>query len=962
MKKSHKKVYRTINFKIFIPTVAILLIESIAILMILIFEVGSNTLNSALIDAFESSINIRKNYMESSMSNKWANISNFYDRFQTNAETFLNSSEKTMDEVLASKSLTSDFILKQMDIFPDMIEKNHVTDTFLVLNTSYSDNKDMLYLRNKNPLKTENSEIEVIYSPYAVFDAYYKQGFGLSVNVDTNKYADIENKDFYEETFNYSASHINSSSIGYWTSTLNISSNQVLTYSYPIKISGKTVGVFGVGLTQQYLRNYISSISKGDNLNVALLRKQSNKSSSAFQAYVDYHLPNLEDVTLSNTSFENVYTFTNENVEILYYEDEINVYNGESPFSDEWFIVGASPKNVVLETTNKFVTQVSIVVGISFFAASFALALASEMVSKPIKKVSKAISSDNLNAIPETKIHEVDMLVNKIQTSMRNNNELNNKVTKIMEDVSSRIAFFEYSSEKDEIATTSVFYKMLNLPYSNGKVSANTFISRLKERKSAIQSMTYPFINKGILKEAGNITFVIGTRCNKLNITTNSYGAFATLVDSTDEYLAKKEIEKERDSDVLTGLLNRRGFLNSIDKVYDSCKNGSLFMIDVDNLKLINDLYGHEFGDLYLKSIGSFILGIAEKHKNLLVSHISGDEFVLFLYDYQSNDEVRKLADELKEAEKVYVNFKGKEIYISFSCGVYLIEKGVDFEESRNRADFAMYEAKRLGKNKIVFFDQNESEKYHKENILGDELNEIITNKLLDYAYQPIVSIKTGEVLGYEALMRPKIEGMSPLKVVEAAKKYNRLYDIEYLTLFNAAKKYKESKTDKKIFINSISSQILSDIAWDDFIKDNESILDKLVIEIIEEDFSENAILKKKTGILEKNHISYAIDDYGTGFNSISMILDFSPKYIKIEGSLIRGIDKDEKKKQLTRTIVSYCKVNGIQVVAEAVETIEELKYVKSIGCDFVQGYLVSKPKFTIEEVPSEIKNLIKEA
>lgn len=210
--------------------------------------------------------------------------------------------------------------------------------------------------------------------------------------------------------------------------------------------------------------------------------------------------------------------------------------------------------------------------------------------------------------------------------------------------------------------------------------------------------------------------------------------------------------------------------------------------------------------------------------------------------------------------------------------------------------------------------------------------------------------------------MRPTVAGMSPLKVIDAAKKYNRLYDIEYITLFNAIKKYTLSKSDKRIFINSISSQILSDVAWNEFVAENKDIFDKLVIEIIEEDFGQNDIMRKKVELLTVNNIDYAIDDYGTGFNSISMILNYSPKYIKIEGSLIRGIDKDEKKKQLTKTIVSYCKVNGIKVVAEAVETIDELKYVKEIGCDYVQGYLVSKPKFEIEDISEDLKEMIRKA
>lgn len=960
MKKNKQKykIHQTINFKIFVPSFVILILESAVILLLLIFEIGANTLNVSLINSFESSVNIRKNYMESSMSNKWTNISNFYDSFVSTTETYLKDNDLSIDELLSSKKETNALLLQQTSIFPEMIEKNHVNDAFLVLDTSYSDDKDMIYLRNKNPLKSGNSEIEVIYSPYSVFNSYYEDGFGLATDVDTNKYINIKDKDFFETPFYYSTYHENS--IGYWACTLNVSSNRVLTYSLPIRLNNKTIGVIGIGLTEQYLRNYISSISKGDSLNIALIRAKDDKKISAFQAFVDYSLPDLANTNLTETSYSDVYTFTNDGENIFYFEEEINVYNGESPFEDNWYVVGVSPVNAVLATSNKFSMQVNIVVGVTFVVSVIAFVFTSELLSRPIRRVSKAMNNENVNKIPHTNIYEVDTLLDEIQESFENNVELNDKVARIIEDSSSKMAFFEYSAKEDEITTTPTFYKILGLDYSNGKISGNSFVYRLRKRERAIQSMTYETIDKRVLSESGTISFLIGNRYIKLKINLTSNGSFATLIDSTEEYLVKKEIEKERDNDMLTGLLNRRGFMNAIEDVFDNSKNGSLFMIDVDNLKLINDRYGHEFGDKYLKTIGAYFNKISANYHNLLTAHISGDEFIFYLYDYASQNEERKLIEELRGVAKESISYKGKEILISFSCGVCHHEGNINFEETRNRADYAMYEAKRSGKNQIFIFNDEEYEKYKKENILGDELNNIISNNLIDYAYQPIVDIHNGEVLGYEALMRPTIQGMSPLKVIEAAKKYNRLYDIEYMTMFNSTKRYIESGTDKRLFINSISSQLLSDVAWEDFLKNNKDILDKLVIEIIEEDFGQNDIMKRKATILENNKISYAIDDYGTGFNSIAMILDFAPKYIKIEGSLIRGIDKDEKKKQLTKTIVSYCKVNGIKVVAEAVETKEELKYVKEIGCDYVQGYLVAKPKFVIEDLSEETKELIR--
>lgn len=961
MKKKPIKVFHTINFKIFVPTILIVLAQSVIIFFILIFNIGVNTLNKSLIGNFESSVNIRKNYMESSMSNKWSNISNFYDEFISNTKTYLDKNKENIDDVLKNKSETDSYLLTQMDIFHEMIERNHVNDSFLVLNTSYSDNKEMIYLRAKNPLKSEHSEIEVIYSPYAVFNKYYQDGFGLSTSVDTNKYKDIENKGFYEYTVEYASSHLDEDALGYWTCTLNVSSNQVLTYSMPLIYDDEVIGVMGIGLTEQYLRNYVTTISKGDHINIALLRKRNGVNQSAFEAYVDYSLPDLSNVELNSTGYEDIYSFKNDNVEEYYYEDKINVYNGDSPFCDEWFLVGVAPSGIILATSNHLGIQVGIVLGVAFLIAAFALVLTSEMVSRPIRRVSREINENNITNIPKTNISEVDTLLAKIQSSYSKNAELSEKVNRIIEDSSSKMAFFEYDKEKDEVTTTTRFYSMLKLDYSNEKISSKEFINRLNllDKNVYVKSKG---IDENTILTTNEIVFMIDSRYIQFKITPSERGSFATLIDLTDEYLAKKEVEKERDYDILTSLLNRRGFMDRVQEIMKINQNGSLFMIDVDNLKLINDRYGHEFGDIYLRTIGTFFGNLAKKHSNLLAGHLSGDEFILYLYDWKSSKEKEELIKELKKIKEEYISYKDNGIYISFSSGVCDYQENIEFEELRNRADFAMYEAKRSGKNKVVLFDDKEYNEYKKQNLLYEELNEVISKRLIDYAYQPIVDIHNGEILGYEALMRPTVAGMSPLKVIDAAKKYNRLYDIEYITLFNAIKKYSSSKSDKRIFVNSISSQILSDLAWDEFVKQNKGIFDKLVIEIIEEDFGQNDIMKKKVDLLTSNHIDYAIDDYGTGFNNISMILNYSPKYIKIEGSLIRGIDKDKKKQQLTKTIVSYCKVNGIEVIAEAVETIDELKYVKEIGCDYVQGYLVSKPKFEIEDISEDLKEMIRKA
>ena len=211
--------------------------------------------------------------------------------------------------------------------------------------------------------------------------------------------------------------------------------------------------------------------------------------------------------------------------------------------------------------------------------------------------------------------------------------------------------------------------------------------------------------------------------------------------------------------------------------------------------------------------------------------------------------------------------------------------------------------------------------------------------------------------------MRPTIdEFKSPIDVIDYAKKYNRLYDIEKLTIFTALEKFVKSNINKKVFINSISSQQLSESDLSIIIEKYKDYFNNIVIEIIEEDFGETDILKSKTSSLKNLNINYAIDDYGTGFNNIGMILNYSPKYIKLDCLLVREINFDSKKLMFAKSLIEFCKKNNILVIAEGVETIEELKCVKEAGADYVQGYLIAKPNLEIKDIPLEIKKLIIES
>lgn len=240
----------------------------------------------------------------------------------------------------------------------------------------------------------------------------------------------------------------------------------------------------------------------------------------------------------------------------------------------------------------------------------------------------------------------------------------------------------------------------------------------------------------------------------------------------------------------------------------------------------------------------------------------------------------------------------------------------------------------------------------------------MLNDNLLKYQFQPIVDAHTGDIFAYEALMRSGGEiKLSPVAILNHAAALNRLTDVERLTLtntFNYLYTHPDEFKNKMLFVNSIPSCTLSDSDFDDLYAKYRSIMDKIVIEFTEQT---EASAEKLRSIIERSHrmnFKIAIDDYGTGYSNISNLLTFMPHCVKIDRSLIMNIQLDKRKQHFTRNIIEYAHDNNFKVLAEGVETPEELAAVIGMGIDLIQGYYTAKPSYeVIQEIDPDIKEEI---
>ncbi len=297
--------------------------------------------------------------------------------------------------------------------------------------------------------------------------------------------------------------------------------------------------------------------------------------------------------------------------------------------------------------------------------------------------------------------------------------------------------------------------------------------------------------------------------------------------------------------------------------------------------------------------------------------------------------------------EIIDISDKSK-LSLSIGCSSYPDEAS-DFNMLVNYSEFALYEARTDRRHVINWFSE-ENYIREKDSYKNAQLfSRIVQENLLTYYLQPIVETTTGNIVAYEALMRTTGDiRMEPKQILQIAGAQNSLYAIEKLTFFNTMKMLSENQqvfSNKKLFINSMSDYLLTDEDFNELYLTFGELLEKIVIEIVEDNDATPAgieLIRKRLGF---SHCQLAIDDYGTGYSNPSNLLNYSPDYVKIDRSLISDIQNDLKKQQLVTQIIEFCRDNQIQSLAEGVETAQEMKTVIRLGVDLIQGYYTSKPK-----------------
>jgi diguanylate cyclase (GGDEF)-like protein/PAS domain S-box-containing protein len=430
-----------------------------------------------------------------------------------------------------------------------------------------------------------------------------------------------------------------------------------------------------------------------------------------------------------------------------------------------------------------------------------------------------------------------------------------------------------------------------------------------------------------------------------------------TMADISGKKEAEEQIWRHANFDGLTGLPNRRLFRDRLDQeVRKAARHAhriALLFIDLDRFKQVNDLLGHDAGDMLLAQASQRLKSCVRDSDT--VARLGGDEFTVILTELESFDHVEQVCQKILETLETPFNI-GKEVaYMSGSIGVTIYpDDAMRSDELIRKADQAMYAAKHAGKNRFSYFTQAMDEKAHLRLRLASELRGALSAGQLEVRYQPVVELTSQRIVKAEALLRwhhPRLGLVEPASFIPLAEETGMITQIGnwvFRQAVDCCKAWSQHLGEPfQIGVNKSPIQFLSPKEESDWRAHLEAL--GLPGSSISIEITEGLLLHASSSVnnrlLEYRDagIQVAIDDFGTGYSSMAYLKKFDIDYLKIDQSFVRDMDTDAGDRTIAESIIVMAHKLGLKVIAEGIETEAQRRLLVEAGCDYGQGFLFAK-------------------
>lgn len=440
-------------------------------------------------------------------------------------------------------------------------------------------------------------------------------------------------------------------------------------------------------------------------------------------------------------------------------------------------------------------------------------------------------------------------------------------------------------------------------------------------------------------------------------------GEIIGLVGVCRDITDRKHVEQQMNfmalHDALTGLPNRNLLLDRLTQnILQARRIGAglaVLFIDLDNFKNINDNLGHSAGDTLLKTVAERM--VASVRASDTVARLGGDEFVILLVDpEESRAATKDVLDKLRAAIAEPISIDGQSFHVTCSIGVASYPgDGNNADSLLASADLAMYEAKGNGRDNYQFFTKGMNDAAHERRLLQESLRSALANQEFAVKYQPQVDLATGKIFAVEALVRwnhPVLGEVQPVKFIDLAEESGLIIPLGDWVLREACRQNKawqdQGFTPITVCVN-VSARQFREKDWVDRVTDilHETGMEPRYLEL---ELTESMLMQdvqKAIATMQKLQslgVNFAIDDFGTGYSSLSALKSFPVARLKIDSTFVNDIPNDVNGRNIASAVISLGQKLNMRVIAEGVETDEQLAFLRGQHCDEIQGYHFSKP------------------
>ena len=988
-KKTGRPIFRTI----FNAIMLVMLVEVVLLAVSIAITNVDGRLNQNAKDMLNMQVRNRVSYVQDLMQDA-QNLTDLSEHINNTVLAMQKEGQLDLAELNTSRE-KSDALLTA--IAPELVSTlraKPVSGIFVVLNTVNLHNLDVgsgvpgIYLRDLDPdarPSEENADLLIERGSAAVV-----KKLGITTDKSwqpTLRYYGLKDNGFLKAPFQTAwedGARLNAEDYGRWTTSAYKVGNDnrtAIAYSQPLILPDGTIyGVVGVELLTSYLQTKLpySELQDGNTGTYFLVSTTADEEDTSF--IVSKAVTSSEDMIASEApaGMMNCELRADECWLTLRNKDyyavalPITLYSRNAPFSNErWLLIGTVNSKVLFAFADNVRNVIAIAIVFTLVLGALGSLVVARNLAYPVELLyHEVVDGQEKKQFPQlshTNIRELDRLADAL-TSL--NSELLNNSTKflrIMDMASVELGGYELRFDTGSVYVTDNFFALLGAPQPKDHFLS---VRRFEEKLSNIQ-LSHPCTTTAegdkilTIRKEGETHYIM------LRVTNDQTTQVGLAEDVTAPTLERMRIEHERDYDILTGLYNRQAFHRVSEELFrDPHQLGvaALMMMDLDNLKHINDTYGHDWGDQYIRRTGQCLRD--NTPAGTVCARLSGDEFLVLFHGYRSRDAVREKIDCLTNAMQKSVALlpSGNALHISLSGGIaWYPDDGQDWETLKKYADFAMYQVKHSEKGRVEEFDIGVYNREAYAERTRREFRQLLSNAQVFYCFQPIFSARSGRVVAYEALMRSDLPTLrSPATIMKLAREQGALYEIERITFTKALETFDSLcragsvSGDAMLFVNSIANTCLSHEDGKYINNHWHELCHRMVVEITEEEEIDYEALERKRNAPGFSGM-FALDDYGSGYSNENTLLQLAPRFVKVDITIIRGIDTSPDKQQILRNVVAYAHPRSMKIVAEGVETAAELRTVIELGADLLQGYFLARPAIVPGAIAPEAAGIIQE-